>query len=70
MGVVTESDERQTSIDFDVHGLKRFVTALMVVELSNLLPPPRVRAKHGDKVYARLASKKSAPRAQQRETGE
>ena len=58
MGVVTESDDRQTSIDFDLHGLKRFVTTLMVVELSELTPPPRVRAKHGDKVYARLASKK------------
>jgi hypothetical protein len=65
MGVVTESDTRQTSIDFDLHGLKRFVTTLMVVELSNLIPPPLVRAKHGAKVYARLASKriggKSAP---------
>jgi hypothetical protein len=60
MGVVTESDDRQTSIDFDLHGLKRFVTTLMVVELSELTPPPRVRAKHGAKVYARLASKKTA----------
>jgi len=60
MGVVTESDARQTSIDFDLHGLKRFVTTLMVVELSDLTPPPRVRAKHGDKVYARLASKKDS----------
>jgi len=59
MGVVTESDNRQTSIDFDLHGLKRFVTTLMVVELSDLTPPPRVRAKHGAKVYARLASKKT-----------
>ena len=59
MGVVTESDPKQTSIDFDAHGLKRFVTTLMVVELSNLTPPPRVRAKHGAKVYARLASKKN-----------
>ncbi len=57
IGVVTESDDRQTSIDFDVHGLKRFVTTLMVVELSDLTPPPRVRAKHGAKVYARLASR-------------
>jgi hypothetical protein len=63
MGVVTESDTRQTAIDFDQHGLKRFVTTLMVVELSNLIPPPRVRAKHGDKVYARLASKKAGPRS-------
>lgn len=57
MGVVTESDGRQTSIDFDVHGLKRFVTTVLAVELSDLTPPPRVRAKHGSKVYARLASK-------------
>lgn len=39
MGVVTESDAKQTSIDFDLHGLKRFVTTLMVVELSDLVPP-------------------------------
>jgi hypothetical protein len=75
MGVVTESDERQTSIDFDVHGLKRFVTALLVVELSKLTPPPQVRAKHGSKVYARLASqtlnKKSATqRAKESSSGE
>lgn len=60
LGVVTESDTQQTSIDFDLHGLRRFVTTLMVVELSNLTPPPRVRAKHGDKVYVRLATKKGA----------
>jgi hypothetical protein len=35
----------------------------MVVELSNLTPPPRVRAKHGAKVYARLASKKPGGKA-------
>jgi hypothetical protein len=63
MGVVTESDDRQTSIDFDVHGLKRFVTTLMVVELSKLTPPSRLRAKHGAKVYARLASKKPAEKS-------
>lgn len=52
MGVVTESDDRQTSIYFDVHGLKRFVTRLMVVEISDLKPHQRVRAKHGAKDYA------------------
>ena len=29
MGVVTESDTRQTSIDFDLHGLRRFAIASM-----------------------------------------
>jgi hypothetical protein len=70
MGVVTESDDRQTSIDFDVHGLKRFVTTLMVVELSDLTPPPRVRAKHGEKVYARLASKKPGTKSSSRQVRE
>lgn len=59
MGVVTESDDSQTSVDFDLHGLRRFVTSLMVVELSSLTPPPGGRAKHGAKVYARLAEQKS-----------
>jgi hypothetical protein len=70
MGVVTESDTRQTSIDFDLHGLKRFVTTLMVVELSNLTPPPHMRAKHGAKVYARLASKKGGAKSGSGETKE
>jgi len=59
MGVVTESDDSQTSIDFDLHGVRRFVTIRMVVELSGLTPPPGVRAKHGAKVYARLATQNS-----------
>lgn len=63
MGVVTESDDRQTSIDFDLHGLRRFVTTVMVVELSNVTPPTRERAKPGSKVYARLAPKTSGKRA-------
>jgi hypothetical protein len=58
LGVVTESDDRQTSIDFDLHGLRRFVTPLVAVEFSDLKPPARVRAEHGAKVYARLAEKK------------
>ena len=41
MGVVTESDDRQTSIDFDIHGLKRFVTTLMVARRSESGPRSR-----------------------------
>ena len=63
MGVVTESDHRETSIDFDAHGLKRLVTTLLVVELSDLTPPPRVRAKHCAKVYARLALKTASKKS-------
>jgi hypothetical protein len=44
-GVVTESNDEDTSIEFELHGAKKFVTRLMVVELSDLTPPARFRAK-------------------------
>jgi hypothetical protein len=43
LGVVTESDNDRTSIDFDVHGMKKFVTSIMVVEFAEGTPPPRRR---------------------------
>jgi len=43
LGVVTESDSERTSIDFDLHGMKRFVTTLMVVEFAEGTPPARRR---------------------------
>ena len=33
LGVVTESNVERTTINFDLHGIKKFVTSLMVVEL-------------------------------------
>ena len=50
LGVVTHSDAERTSIDFHLHGPKKFATKLMVVELSNeAIPqkpsPPRRRRK-------------------------
>jgi len=33
-GVITESKSDRTTIDFDTHGIKIFVTSLMVVELA------------------------------------
>lgn len=47
-GVVTESDNERTSIDFDDHGPKKFVTELMVVERAEGTPkkrPSRRKAK-------------------------
>jgi hypothetical protein len=44
LGVVTQSDSERTSIDFHLHGPKKFVTRLMVVELSNEAPPPKPQA--------------------------
>ncbi len=45
LGVITESDNERTSIDFDLHGMKKFVTSLMVVELAEGTPPKRSRSK-------------------------
>ena len=44
LGVVTQSDSERTCIDFHLHGPKKFVTELMVVELSDEVPPPKSQA--------------------------
>ncbi len=44
-GVITESSQDRTTIDFDVHGIKKFVTSLMVVEPAEGTPPKRRHAK-------------------------
>jgi hypothetical protein len=44
-GVITESSLDRTTIDFDTHGSKLFVTSLMVVEPAEGTPPKRRRAK-------------------------
>lgn len=33
LGVVTESDEDRTTVEFDEHGQKKFVTSIMNAEL-------------------------------------
>jgi hypothetical protein len=38
-GVVTESGDDRTTIDFDTHGLKKFVTSLLVIEAAEGIPP-------------------------------
>jgi hypothetical protein len=45
LGVVTESNSDRTSIDFDLHGVKKFVTSIMVVDAAEGTPPKRRRAK-------------------------
>jgi hypothetical protein len=52
LGVVTDSDSERTSIDFDLHGLKKFVTSIMIVEPAEGTPPRRSRAKRKKKVTA------------------
>lgn len=52
LGVITESDNDRTSIDFDLHGMKKFVTSIMVVEIAEGTPPKRKRARRAKKVAA------------------
>jgi hypothetical protein len=52
LGVITESDEERTSIDFDAHGTKKFVTSLMVVDPAEGTPPKRPRRKRSKKAVA------------------
>lgn len=49
-GVITESSSERTTIDFDAHGVKKFVTSLMVVEPADGVPPKRRRAKRVQKL--------------------
>ncbi len=52
LGVITESDNDRTSVDFDLHGMKKFVTSIMVVEIAEGTPPKRKRARRTKKAVA------------------
>ena len=51
LGVVTQSNSQRTTIDFELHGTKKFVTSLLVAELlpghapAKLAPPKQSKAK-------------------------
>lgn len=49
-GVIVKRDSDRTTIDFDTHGLKIFVTALMTIEPAEGVPPKRRRAKRAKPV--------------------
>jgi hypothetical protein len=49
LGVITESNEQRTSIDFDIHGIKKFVTGLMTVDPAEGTPPERARPRRSKK---------------------
>jgi hypothetical protein len=44
-GVIVKRDSDRTTIDFDTHGIKMFVTSLMTIEPAEGVPPKRRRAK-------------------------
>jgi hypothetical protein len=55
LGVITESNVERTSIDFDLHGMKKFITSIVVVELAEGTPPKRRRTKKTKKAAAATA---------------
>ncbi len=55
LGVVTDSNVEYTSIDFDVHGPKKFVTSIMIVEPAEGTPPKRPRTKRRKKAVVATA---------------
>jgi hypothetical protein len=56
LGVITESDSERTSIDFDLHGMKKFVTSIMVVELAEGTPPKRSKRRKKAPVAVAVAT--------------
>jgi hypothetical protein len=54
-GVVTESNNERTTIDFDNHGVKKFVTSIWTAELIGeppAQPPARRRGRRKSKKVA------------------
>jgi hypothetical protein len=44
-GVIVKRDSERTTIDFDEHGMKLFVTSMMVIEPAEGVAPKRRRVK-------------------------
>jgi hypothetical protein len=58
LGVITASDSERTSIDFDLHGMKKFVTSIMVVEPAEGTPPKRSKRRKKAAIAAPAAGSK------------
>jgi hypothetical protein len=66
LGIVTASDAERTSVDFDDHGAKLFVTSMMTAELIGEAPatPPKTRRRRkATATAAAKAAKKAAAAA-------
>jgi hypothetical protein len=55
LGVVTQSDAERTSVDFHLHGTKKFATQLMTLELTDEAPPAKVRPARRGKALTKVA---------------
>jgi hypothetical protein len=55
-GIVTESNTERTTIDFDDHGLKKFVTSMWVAELIGEPPTEKPTRRRGRRKGVKKAS--------------
>lgn len=65
LGIVTASDTERTTIDFDDHGTKLFVTSIMTAELIGEAPavPPKTKRRRKASTAAKAAKKAAAAAA-------
>ncbi len=56
LGVVTESNGERTTIDFDNHGVKKFVTSIWSAELIGEPPAERPTKRRGRRKTVKKAS--------------
>lgn len=56
LGVVTESNGERTTIDFDNHGVKKFVTSIWSAELIGEPPTDRPTKRRGRRKTVKKAS--------------
>lgn len=48
-GIVTEADSERTTIQFESHGVKKFVTSIMTAEILGEAPAKAIRPKRRKK---------------------
>lgn len=53
LGIVTEADSDRTTIQFESHGVKKFVTSIMSAEVLGDPPAKAIKPKRRKKVAAR-----------------
>jgi hypothetical protein len=56
LNVMTASDAERTSIDFDLYGMKKFVSSIEVVQFAEGTPPKQRHAKTSKKVDSGAAA--------------
>ncbi len=61
VGIVTESNNDRTTIDFDDHGVKKFVTSIWTAELIGEPPTERPVRRRGRRKGAKKAVAVAAP---------